>query len=273
MNKIFILICLFSVLSTVLLPAQIQRKKTGSTSPQKTTAATELPASVANEPVIIAIEDGAVFIDRPEGNVFLGDVFEAYEVTKKFTHPVTGEEIDGNPDVLAQLSVTKIFGKYLECEASPKFAISSLKPGMKVRLLEIMPLKRTPTEETAQESTAQTMTADEKEFLSLLQTEIGNCPSKKIHGSFTESITQQGTTIYVNIVIENGKAFKLAKKKIEKYDKDYMKALASLKNLAFYNLGIKSGYTFILRSYNKKRTETLTVNLNEVIKEYGADSI
>ena len=276
MYKRLILTCLLVAMSMTTISAQIQRKKTSSTTTSQTqpTTQTQPSKSSTNKAktqtddalVIIAIEDGVVYIDRPNGNVNPGDVFEAYEVTKKFTHPVTGEKIDREADVAAQLTVTKVFGKYLECEATPKFALSSLKTGMKVRQLEQAPVFKheEPQKEVQSKSS---VSADEQEFLSLLNQEKAKCPTKKVNGTYTESIVRQGKTIYFNIVIEKGKVFKATQKSINTQNQNIVKAYVSLKNLTFYDLGIKAGYTFIFRYYNNTKDESIEVNINDFIRE------
>lgn len=86
--------------------------------------------------VILAVEDDKVYLDLNENNISIGDRLQVIEDRGFFTHPVTGEQIAREPEVVAYIQITDVMSNYSIGTISPRSAISKLAEGMEAFLLE-----------------------------------------------------------------------------------------------------------------------------------------
>lgn len=86
--------------------------------------------------IIIAIEDGKVYLDLNESNTTVGSKYQVIKERGFFTHPVTGEEISRDPEIVAYIEIIDVKPSYSVGSASPRGALSNLEKGMEVFLLE-----------------------------------------------------------------------------------------------------------------------------------------
>lgn len=114
--------------------AQIRKRAEIYSDSKKSANLTESKINHNKGMVVIAIENGHLYVDKPTEMINRGDILEVYEESQTFIHPVTGEIIVKETEPLAQLTVYKIFEKYVECEINQSNAISNIKPGMAVRI-------------------------------------------------------------------------------------------------------------------------------------------
>ena len=86
--------------------------------------------------VILAVEDDKVYLDLNESNITIGDRLQVIEDRGFFTHPVTGEQIAREPEIVAYIQITDVMSNYSIGTISPRGAISKLADGMEAFLLE-----------------------------------------------------------------------------------------------------------------------------------------
>lgn len=223
-------------------------------------------------PVIIAIENVNVYTDHPEGGIRKGDLLEVFEDGDNFIHPVTGDLIPKESNSLAQLVVTKIFDKYLECRVSPSFAIANLKPGMLIKI-------SSNNDDIADEEIKvqdQSLTSSnfyENEFLEVLRKEINNCKKDNKAISYNESIEINGKTITINTIVNNKFIFGQIKKNNKKKIKPLWEEMQLIDKYVLYYLGRKAGYKFIVKTYNKKKSEYIETiyDFKDYSDQYSSD--
>ena len=206
-------------------------------------------------PVVIAVEKDFVYADRPEGIIKLGDKLDVMGEGKKFTHPISGKIIEGESESLASLTIVKIFDNYLECEVTPSFAISNIQPGLLVKKAEIsLQVNKDSNEKEKNEMSYENMF--EQEFLKVLNNErlrCGNPDNNKFH--YRESIEQDGKIVTINTIHTNKFTFNQIKKEKKKKSEFNQEDIHLLEQNTLFYLGRKAGYKFIIRHYNKKKTE------------------
>ncbi len=88
------------------------------------------------EGVILSIEDGKVFVDLKKNQVKVGDNLKVIKQGGFMVHPVTGEKIKKNDEVVANISLTEVNDNYSVGEVYPKTAIDLIKAGLKVFTME-----------------------------------------------------------------------------------------------------------------------------------------
>jgi len=86
--------------------------------------------------IILAVEDGKVFLDLNESNVTNGSRYQVVKENGYFTHPVSGEKILREPEIIAYIEIIEVKSNYSVGSISPRSAISSLEKGMEIILLE-----------------------------------------------------------------------------------------------------------------------------------------
>jgi len=86
--------------------------------------------------IIIAVEDGKVYLDLNESNVTSGTRYQVIKESGYFTHPVSGEKIMREPEIIAYIEIIEVKSNYSVGAVSPKGAINSLEKGMEIILLE-----------------------------------------------------------------------------------------------------------------------------------------
>jgi curli biogenesis system outer membrane secretion channel CsgG len=89
------------------------------------------PAQVA-EGVVLSIEEGKVYVDLKKSQVNVGDILKVLKPGGTMVHPVTGEKIQRNDEVIANISITQVNDTYSVGDVYPKTAIDLIKAGMKV---------------------------------------------------------------------------------------------------------------------------------------------
>lgn len=87
------------------------------------------------EGVILSVEDGKVYVDLKKEQVKVGDVLKVLKSGGFMVHPVTGEKIRKNDEIIANISLTQVNDTYSVGEVYPKTAIDLIKPGLKVYTL------------------------------------------------------------------------------------------------------------------------------------------
>lgn len=226
------------------------------------------------DPVIIAIENGTVYVDRPDDNVKIGDIFDVYGDFETFIHPISGEKIERFEEPLASLKITKIFEKYLEGEPIPNFAISNLKPGMRIQFEKrVNPVK---SDVEKDYNSIDLTSIYEKDLNDLLKIEIANCKTNSKDISYTESIVRNGKTITITNVVTNKFVFNNIKKQHKKNQfRPTAKEMKTIDKFTLYYLGRKAGYKFIVRTYNKKKSEYIETlyDFNDYGDIYSADNM
>lgn len=218
------------------------------------------------DPVIIAIENGTVYFDRPDDNVKIGDICDVFGEFETFTHPISGEKIERLGEPLASLKITKIFDKYLEGEPSPNFAISNLKPGMRI----IPEKKANPVKSDVEEdyNSIDLTSIYDKDLNDLLKIEIANCKTNSKDISYRESIVRNGKTITIVNVVTNKFIFNNIKKQHKKNKfRPTAEEMKTIDKYTLYYLGRKAGYKFIVRTYNKKKSEYVETRYD--FNDYG----
>jgi curli biogenesis system outer membrane secretion channel CsgG len=86
--------------------------------------------------VILAVEDDKVYLDLNENNASVGDRLQVIQDRGFFTHPVTGEQIQREPDIVAYIQITEVRSNYSIGSVSPRNAVSNLSVGMEAFMLE-----------------------------------------------------------------------------------------------------------------------------------------
>lgn len=86
---------------------------------------------------IIAIEGEQIYVDLRAPAVSIGNILSVLKNGEYMIHPVTKRKIKKEEELLAQMRIQEIQDGYSVATAIPKDAISKLKPGMKVQLLEV----------------------------------------------------------------------------------------------------------------------------------------
>ena len=86
--------------------------------------------------IILAVEDDKVYLDLNENNISVGDRLQVIQDRGFFTHPVTGEQIAREPEIVAYIQITQVMSNYSVGSVSPRNAISNLSEGMEAFLLE-----------------------------------------------------------------------------------------------------------------------------------------
>ena len=86
--------------------------------------------------IILAVEDDKVYLDLNINNISVGDRLQVIQDRGFFTHPVTGEQIAREPEIVAYIQITEVRSNYSVGLVSPRNAISNLSVGMEAFLLE-----------------------------------------------------------------------------------------------------------------------------------------
>ncbi|WP_083985289.1 CsgG/HfaB family protein, partial [Geofilum rubicundum] len=87
--------------------------------------------------VILAIEDDAVYIDLNDSQISIGAGLQVVKKREHFVHPVTGETIQREPEVIAYVEIIEVKPNYSVGRVSPRTAINQLQPGMVAQIMDI----------------------------------------------------------------------------------------------------------------------------------------
>lgn len=86
--------------------------------------------------IILSIEDDKVYLDLNISNVSVGTKLQVIEDRGFFTHPVTGEKIAREPEIIAYIQILEVKSNYSVGSVSPRGSISKLSAGMEAYFLD-----------------------------------------------------------------------------------------------------------------------------------------
>ena len=94
-----------------------------------------IQAQEAVEGYIISLGDEKVTLDLKKGQITVGDMVKVVKPGEVIIHPVTGEKIQKNDELISNITITEVADSYSVGAAHPAESYSKLKVGMKVYLI------------------------------------------------------------------------------------------------------------------------------------------
>lgn len=286
-NKICIsaILCGMSVISSVDVSGQIQRRR-GSQLPdkieatasvsEKKAASTAKPQSTGNSKRKKSTNvkkgsgtkiEGASYVISFEGDdkiytdilndVTVGDALVVLGECEPFVHPVTGEKIAREENVLGYVIVDEIFTSYMKCRATDDSALDSSSVGARISKAPQLPESAVPSDLHQKEEMAAQQTQNQL-FQEMLAFEQAKLPLKT-QLVIIDPYTIEGNILYRNVVYKKKKLFEKEKKNQSKVLTP--KALKELSESPFYMMAQKAGYKVVFRFYNPDKTDFFAIHL------------
>lgn len=286
-NKICIsaVLCAMFVICSADISGQIQRRRgsqlpdrigTTTSVPKKKTVRTAKPQSTGNsnrkKSINVKKGDGtkiedASYVISFEGDdkiytdilndVAVGDALVVLGECEPFVHPVTGEKIAREENVLGYIIVEEIFSSYMKCRTTDDSALDSSSVGARISKAPQLSESAVSSDLHHKEEMAAQQTQNQL-FQEMLAFEQAKLPLKT-QFVIIDPYTIEGNILYRNVVYKKKKLFEKEKKNQSKVLTP--KALKELSESPFYMMAQKAGYKVVFRFYNPDKTSFFTIDL------------
>lgn len=286
-NKICIsaVLCVMLVICSSDISCQVQRRR-GSQLPAKTATTTSVPEKKAVRTAKPQSDgnlkrkkstnakngsgtriDGASYVISFEGDdkiytdilndVTVGDALVVLGECEPFVHPVTGEKIAREENILGYVIVDEIFSSYMKCRATDDSALDSSSVGARISKAPQLSESAVSSDIHQKEEIAAQQTQNQL-FQEMLAFEQAKLPLKT-QLVIIDPYTIEGNILYRNVVYKKKKLFEKEKKNQSKVLTP--KALKELSESPFYMMAQKAGYKVVFRFYNPDKTSFFTIDL------------